>query len=62
MVIHYRKDTKKFIVRVRNKKLNIDYTKSFSSITLAKKHKIKICHKDIILIKVFAFIKININE
>lgn len=42
MGIHYRKDTKKFIIRVRNKKLNIDYTKSFSSITLAKKHEIKI--------------------
>lgn len=42
MGIYHRKDTNKFIVRIRNKKLNIDYTKSFPNITLAKKHEIKI--------------------
>ena len=42
MGISFRSDTNKWIVRVRNKKLNIDYTKSFSSKTLAKKDELRV--------------------
>lgn len=42
MGIYFRKDTGKYVVRIRNKKLDIDYTKSFPNITLAKKHEIKV--------------------
>ena len=42
MGINYRKDTNKYEVRIRNKKLGIDYSKSFSSKTLAKKDEIRV--------------------
>ena len=42
MGISYRPDTKKWVVRIRNKKLNIDYTKCFTSKTLAKKDELRV--------------------
>lgn len=42
MGISYRNDTQKWVVRIRNKKLNIDYTKSFKSKTLANKDEIRV--------------------
>lgn len=42
MGINYRKDTNKYEVRIRNKKLGINYSKSFSSKTLAKKDEIRV--------------------
>ena len=42
MGISYRPDTNKWVVRIRNKKLNIDYTKCFTSKTLAKKDELRV--------------------
>ena len=42
MGISYRPDTNKWVVRIRNKKLNIDYTKCFTSKTLAKRDELRV--------------------
>ena len=42
MGISFRPDTNKWVVRIRNKKLNIDYTKCFTSKTLAKKDELRV--------------------
>lgn len=42
MGISFRPDTNKWVVRIRNKKLNIDYTKCFTSKTLAKRDELRV--------------------